>query len=122
MTEEPKAPDDQTEPTEQAVAEPVPKQLIDRPSDFRFHAAYLVYSDTWDRASSPETKLKLNEAITMLSEDKIDYETFYRQISQYRGHSGTDQFGGGRVFIETQRKRDWRRREQKDDRNKRQGR
>jgi len=122
MTEEPKAPDDQTEPTEQAVAEPVPKQLIDRPSDFRFHAAYLVYSDTWDRASSPETKLKLNEAITMLSEDKIDYETFYRQISQYRGHSGTDQYGGGRVYIETQRKRDWRRREQKDERNKRHGR
>jgi len=122
MTEEPKAPDDQTEPAEQAVAEPVPKQLIDRPTDFRFHAAYLVYSDTWDRTSSPETKLKLNEAITMLSEDKIDYETFYRQISQYRGHSGTDQYGGGRVYIETQRKRDWRRREQKDERNKRHGR
>jgi len=122
MTEEPKAPDDQTEPTEQAVAEPVPKQLIDRPSDFRFHAAYTVYSDTWDRASSSETKLKLNEAITTLSDGKIDYETFYRQISQYRGHSGTDQFGGGRVFIETQRKRDWRRREQKDERNKRHGR
>jgi len=122
MTEEPKAPDDETEPTEQTATEPVVKQMLDRPSDFRFHAAYTVYSDAWDRTSSSETKLKLNEAITMLSEDKIDCETFYRQISQYRGHSGTDQFGGGRVFIETQRKRDWRRREQKDERNKRHGR
>jgi hypothetical protein len=122
MTEEPKASDDQTEPTEQAAAEPVVKQMVDRPSDFRFHAAYMVYSEAWDRTSSSEDKLRLNEAITMLSEDKIDCETFYRQISQYRGHTGTDQFGSGRAFIETQRKRDWRRREQKDERNKRHGR
>jgi len=122
MTEEPKASDDQTEPTEQAAVEPVVKQMVDRPSDFRFHAAYMVYSEAWDRTSSSEDKLRLNEAITMLSEDKIDCETFYRQISQYRGHTGTDQFGGGRAFIETQRKRDWRRREQKDERNKRHGR
>ena len=122
MTEEPKAPDDQTEPTEQVATEPVVKQMVDRPSDFRFHAAYMVYSDAWDRTSSSETKLKLNEAITMLSEDKIDCETFYREISQYRGHTGADQFGGGRAFIETQRKRDWRRREERDSRNKRHGR
>jgi len=125
MTEEPKAPDDQTEstePTEQTAAEPVPKQMIDRPTDFRFHAAYLVYSDAWDKTSFPETKLKLNEAITMLSEDKIDCETFYRQISQYRNHSESSQFGGGRVYIETQRKRDWRKREERDSRNKRHGR
>ncbi len=125
MTEEPKPSDDQTEstePTEQTVAEPVPKQMIDRPTDFRFHAAYMVYSDAWDRTTSAETKLKLNEAITMLSEDKIDCETFYRQISQYRTHSGSNQFGSGRTFIETQRKRDWRRREERDSRNKRHGR
>jgi len=131
MTEDPKPSDDQTEPTEQteqtepteqAETEPVEKQMIDRPSDFRFHAAYMVYSDAWDRTQSSDDKLKLNEAITMLSEDKIDCETFYREISQYRGHTGPDQFSGGRAFIETQRKRDWRRREQRDERNKRHGR
>jgi len=125
MTEDPKASDDKaetTEPTEQAATEPVEKQLVDRPSDFRFHAAYMVYSDAWDKTQSSDDKLKLNEAITMLAEDKIDCETFYREISQYRGHTGTDQFSGGRAFIETQRKRDWRRREQKDERNKRHGR
>ena len=129
MTEEPKTSDDQTEPTEQTeqteqtATEPVvEKQMVDKPSDFRFHAAYMVYSDAWDRTTSSEAKLKLNEAITMLSEDKIDCETFYREISQYRGHTGPDQFSGGRAFIETQRKRDWRRREQRDERNKRHGR
>ncbi len=134
MTEDSRTSDDQTEPTkqteqtdsaeqtEQTTAEPVEKQMIDRPSDFKFHAAYMLYSDIWDRTQTSDTKQKLNEAITMLSEDKIDCETFYRQISQYRGHAGPDQFSGGRAFIETQRKRDWRRREERDSRNKRHGR
>jgi histone deacetylase complex regulatory component SIN3 len=134
MTEDPKTSDDQTEaesteqtePTdsaEQTAPEPiVEKQMIDKPSDFRFHAAYVTYSDIFDKTQSSNDKQKLNEAITILAEDKIDYETFYRQISQYRGHAGPDQFSGGRAFIETQRKRDWRRREERDSRNKRHGR
>jgi len=135
MTEDPKTSDDQTESTEQteqtdsaeqteqAAAEPVvEKQMIDKPSDFRFHAAYVTYSDIFDKTQSSDDKQKLNEAITMLAEDKIDCETFYRQIGQYRGHAGPDQFSGGRAFIETQRKRDWRRREERDSRNKRHGR
>jgi len=125
MNEEPNSSDEQLpKATEQEAAEPVAKQLIDRPSDFRFHAAYLVYSDSWDRTSSSEAKQKLNEAITALSEDKIDYDAFYRQISQYRAQHGAEQFGSGsgRVFIETQRKRDWRMREERASRNKRHGR
>mgnify|MGYP006269120539 CR=1 FL=1 len=128
MTEDPKTSNDQTETTqpteqtEQPAVETVPKQMIDRPDDFRFHAAYLVYSDAWDKTSSAQTKQKLNEAITMLSQNKIDCETYYRQISQYRTRTETDQFGTGRTYIETQRKRDWRRREERDSRNKRHGR
>jgi len=124
MNEEPNEPDEQTKATEQIVAEPVAKQLIDRPTDFRFHAAYMVYSEAWDRASSSEARQKLNEAITALSEEKIDYEAFYRQVSQYRVRSGAEQFssGSGRAFIETQRKRDWRIREERSSRNKRHGR
>jgi len=123
MNEEPSTPNEQPKDTEQPATEPVAKQLIDKPSDFRFHAAFLVYSDAWDNTSSQETKLKLNEAITALSEEKIDYETFYRQISQYRTQHGPEQFGtSGRPFIETQRKRDWRAREERASRNKRHGR
>ncbi len=122
MTEEPNKTNDENKTTEQTTTEPVAKQMIDKPSDFRFHAAYVAYSDIWDRSESPETKLKLNEAITALAEDKIDTETFYRQISQFRGQYGPDQHSGGRIFIETQRKRDWRMREERASRNKRHGR
>jgi len=100
-----------------------PNKLMDRPSDFRFHAAFLTYSDAWDKASSNEVKLKLNEIMTALSENKIDYETFYREISQYRMEFNPEHFSGGtRTYIETQRKKDWRRREEREGRNKRHGR
>jgi len=109
--------------TETTAPPAVPKQLIDRPSDFRFHAAYLVYSEAWDKASSPEVKSKLNEIVIALSEDKVDYETFYREISQYRVEFNPEHFrGSGRTFIETQKKKDWRRREERESRNKRHGR
>jgi hypothetical protein len=92
----------------------VAKQLIDRPSDFRFHAAYLVYSEAWDKATSLDIKL------SALSFEKIDYEIFYREISKYRVELNPENFSAGRRrYIETQRKRDWRKREEKDSRNKR---
>ena len=123
MTNDPDTANDQTKPTEKPITEPVSKQLIDKPSDFRFHVAYMVYSDAWDRAPSPDAKQRLNETITALSEEKIDYETFYRQINQYRVQLGPEQSSDrGRAFIETQRKRDWRVREERASRNKRHGR
>ena len=36
--------------------EEITKLMIDRQSDFRFHAAYLAYSETWDKIISQETK------------------------------------------------------------------
>jgi len=99
------------------------KKLMDRPSDFRFHAAYLTYSEAWDKASSPDVKLKLNEIMEALSREEIDYETFYREISQYRVEFNPEHFsGGGRTFIETGRKKEWRIREERERRNKRHGR
>jgi len=99
-----------------------PSKLIDRPSDFRFHAAYLIYSDAWDKASSTEVKLKLNEIMDALSAGNIDYETFYREISPHRVERNPEQYSSARTYIETQRKRDWRRREEREHRNKRHGR
>jgi uncharacterized protein YdiU (UPF0061 family) len=98
----------------------VTKMMVDKPSDFRFHAAYLSYSDAWDKTSLPESKSKLNEILTALQSEKIDYETFYRELSQYRG--GGDESFRGRAFIETQRKKDWRKRDERERRNKRHGR
>ena len=90
-----------------------PILLIDRPSDFRFHAAYLAYSEAWDKTSLADAKTQLNQMITSLSKDEIDTETFYRQISQFRG-GGYEHFSfGGRMRIETIRKKDWKKREAK---------
>jgi hypothetical protein len=98
----------------------VPKLSIDNPSDFRFHAAYLTYSQAWDKTSSPEVKTKLNEIISALSKNEIDYESFYQQISQYRAEFNPEHYrGGGRIFIETQKKKDWRKMQEKDARNAR---
>jgi hypothetical protein len=107
--------------------QPPSKLLIDRPTDFRFHAAYLIYSSAWDKNSFNDIKLKLNKAIEALSNDKIDYESFYREVNQYRAEFNPEHFEGGRRggasgYIETQRKRDWRQREEKARRNARHGR
>jgi hypothetical protein len=96
----------------------VEKLLIDNPSDFRFHAAYLSYSDVFDRAANPEIRKQLNLNIVALQQTQIDYSTFYKNISQYRGE-GDSQYRYGRAFIRTQRKREWHRKMQKRERNRR---
>jgi hypothetical protein len=119
MTQEPNTQDKPTTSTD------VPKLFIDRPSDFRFHAAYLIYSGAWDKNVSPETRSKLNLIIEALSKNEIDYDNFYREISHYRAEFNPEHFSGSgstRSFIETQRKKDWRKREERDRRNARHGR
>jgi len=120
MNQEPNTED---KPTASAV---VSKLQIDRPIDFRFHAAYLVYSEAWDRAASEEVKKKLNELMESLSKETIDYENFYAGINQYRVEFNPEHFvaspHSGRAWIETQRKSDWRRREERARRNERHGR
>jgi hypothetical protein len=94
---------------------PQEKLMIDSSSDFQFHAAYVTYSDAFDKVINAESKKQLNENITALQQKQIDYPTFYRNISQYRGDDGS-QFHYGRALIETQRKKDWRRKTQKQER------
>jgi len=94
------------------------KLLIDNPSDFQFHAAYLAYSDTYDKTTNLETRIQLNQNITALRQNQIDYPTFYKNISQYRVEDGS-QHRYGRAFIKIQRKREWRRNSQKRERNRR---
>jgi len=118
MTQEPNTEDKPT--TDTAVS----KLLIDRPSDFRFHAAYLIYSDAWDKNTLQEARTKLNEIMEALSKNEIDYENFYREMNQYRVEFNPEHFRGGmgKTYIETQRKSEWRRREERDRRNARHGR
>lgn len=97
---------------------PPEKLLIDKPSDFQFHAAYLAYSEVFDKTSSIEVKKALNESITALQQNQIDYATFYSNISQHRAMTGS-QNRYDRTFIKTQRKKEWRLQAQKHERNKR---
>jgi hypothetical protein len=93
-----------------------PKKLvIDNPSDFQFYAAYLAYSNAYDKTVSLETRKQLNQNIKALQEKQIDYPTFYRNISQYRAEDGS-QHDYGRTLIKTQKKREWRRKTQKHER------
>lgn len=89
---------------------------IDNPSNFQFHAAYLAYSEAFDKTENPENKKRLNDSIVSLQEKQIDFPTFYQTISQYR--TELDQ-RFSRSSIKTQRKREWRKKAQKRERNKR---
>ena len=95
------------------------KLLIDNPSDFQFHAAYVAYSEAFDKATDDEVKEKLNQSILALQQNQMEYSIFYRNLSQYRGASQNNHYQ--RSFIKTQRKREWRRKAQKRERNKRHG-
>jgi len=94
------------------------KLLIDNPANFQFHAAYLAYSDTYDKTTNPETKKQLNQNILALQQNQIDYPTFYRNIGQYR-EEGSSQYRFSRTLIRTQKKQEWRRQAQKREREKR---
>ena len=95
--------------------QPVPERLlIDDPSNFQYHAAYLVYSDLFDSVKSAEAKAELNRTIDDLKQSKIDPETFYRNVARYRG--GLPERRHDRLTVQTQRKKDWRMKSQKQDR------
>jgi hypothetical protein len=106
MTEETKTPTEETQ-TEEAT-----KLLIDKPSDFKFHAAYMAYSETWDKIPSPDTRTELNNILTSLSKKEMSYSSLYRR-------HGSRHYEFSRERIETQRKRDWRQKQTRSQRNQR---
>ncbi len=103
-----------TEEPNKTETPPPEKLLVDDPTNFPFHAAYNVYSELFDAATSNETKTDLNINIEALKQNAIDYETFYRNISPHRRLSPGPQ--QSRFAIETQRKRDWRMKSQREER------
>ncbi|MDH5689878.1 MAG: hypothetical protein OEY81_00400 [Candidatus Bathyarchaeota archaeon] len=109
-----------TETTEelkpQSNEEEVAKIMVDRPSDFRFHAAYLAYSEMWDKTASQGVKTELNEIMSSLSNKEISYSSFYNRLGNIGSIVSTYY---ARKRIETQRKREWRKRRARDERNAR---
>ena len=94
----------------------IEKLLIDDHSHFQFHAAYLVYSETFDKSPDAQAKNELNQNLEDLKANKIDYETFYLNISRYRKLDIPRQ---ERFSMQTQRKKDWRKKTQRQERIKR---
>ena len=103
--------------TEQPTEQPqIEKLLIDNPTNFQFHAAYLVYEEAFDKARDSQSKNELNQNIKDLSEGKISAESFYMNVSRFRKLDVPRQ---ERFSMQTQRKKDWRKKEQRQDRIKR---
>ena len=90
------------------------KLLVDDPLNFQFHAAYNAYSELFDAVTSNDAKADLNRNIEALKQNTIDYLTFYRNISPHRRLGPSPQ--QSRFAIETQRKRDWRMKSQREER------
>ncbi len=106
-----------TEESNQQSSPPqIEKLLIDDLSNFPFHAAYLVYEEAFSKVSDPQSKEELNQNLQNLKDNKISTETFYMNVSRYRKLDVPRQ---ERFSMQTQRKRDWRKKEQRQDRIKR---
>ena len=91
------------------------KLQIDDLSNFPFHAAYLVYSDLFEHAGNDDTKRELNLNIEDLKNSRISLETFYLNVARFRGDSIPER-RRDRFTVQTQRKKDWRMKSQKQDR------
>lgn len=97
---------------------PVPKIEFEQAKDFKFKAAYEAYSKCFDQVRTDDDRNALNEKITKLFNNEMSYPNFYGEINQLvEGKGEGHEFH--RVRIEGQRKRDYRRDEQKTDRIKR---
>jgi hypothetical protein len=93
------------------------KLLIDNPASFQFHAAYMVYEEAFAHAGE-DSKKELNQNLQDLYESKIDYQTFYGNISRFR-HLDQPTERRGKFTVATQRKKDWRMKTQRSERIKR---
>jgi hypothetical protein len=98
--------------------EQAPEKLVySDKTDFKFTAAYEAYSKVFDGADAT-VKSALNEALTKLHDDKMDYNYFYSTINQHiQGAEKGSSFR--RARIEGQRKKEYEKDERKRGRNER---
>ena len=104
------------QPNEQNNPPNIDKLLIDDLLSFQFHAAYLVYEEAFDKTTEAQAKTELNQNIQDLKENKMDLETFYRNLAPFRKLDVPRQ---ERFSMQTQRKKDWRKKTQRQERIKR---
>ena len=99
--------------------EQAPEKLVfSDKTDFKYIAAYEAYSKAFDAVTDAAVKVSLNEALTKLHDDKMDYNLFYNTINQHI--QGADKGGSfRRARIEGQRKQEYAKDERKRGRNER---
>ena len=86
-----------------------PEMLLpDNTSDFRFHAAYLAYSEAWTKNTETTVRHELNELLQALLK-KNNFPHFYQAINHYR----TPAEPLNRTRFKAKKKRAWRRSEAK---------
>ena len=86
-------------------------------TDFKFVAAYEAYSKAFDAADAT-AKASLNDALSKLHDEKMDYNYFYSTINPYiQGADKGSSFR--RARIEGQRKQEYAKDERKRGRNER---
>lgn len=84
-------------------------------TDFKFNAAYGVYSSKFDEATEDEGKTRLNDLITKLHAEEISYPEFYEEMQKSEA-DGERRYRFHRTRIDGSRKFAYRREEQKKDR------
>jgi hypothetical protein len=92
----------------------IEKLLIDDQTNFQFHTAYMVYSELFDGTADANVKADLNKNIDDLKQNHVDYEAYYRNIAHYRKVAPLQR--QDRAMFQTQRKKDWRVKEQRSER------
>ena len=92
--------------------ETVSKIVFGSMPDFKFSVAYEAYSKSFDRVNGAQERRRLNDVIVKLFNKEIGYPQFYDEINPNLATSDR-----GREFqsprVSGQRKRDYRRDEQK---------
>jgi hypothetical protein len=107
VTEE--SPSTDLESIADVVSIKAPEMLVlDNPSDFRFHAAYLAYSEAWTNNAESRVRHELNELLQALHTED-NFPRFYQAINQYR----TPGEAPSRTRFKAKKKRAWRRSEAK---------
>lgn len=82
--------------------------LLDDPSDFRFHAAYLAYTEAWANNADPNIRHELNSLLQALHSEN-DFTQFYFAINNYRAPPEPP----SQTRFKVKKKRAWRRSEAK---------
>lgn len=100
-----------------AAEEPVSKVTFEKKMDFKFSAAYEVYSKAFDEVSDSGKRKQLNDLVSRLSRDEMSFPRFYREIDQFREDTGGREFR--RAKIQGQRKQAYRHEQLEKDRSKR---